>query len=406
MNDTVTYEVWQDTVSNVSTAWEVASELLDTVFSLGDLADDHTYYWTVHASDLNTPGTWANDTLMFRTYRPEPPASFALAEPQNGDTVHTLTPTLRWFKALDPDPGDAIHYRLMWSYAADFSVYEDTTLSDTSFAFPPGLLLSRGTSTGEERMPLRGWRPTTASKFRGLDEVEDDSTVYWKVEALDRFGFRASCEPEAGWCFHVYIEQPPNAFDLISPANGDTLDSLAAELIWETSGDPDPEDSVAFYRVYLASDSNFSTGLDSQDVSTTALAWDELVDGESYWWRVKAFDTHGNETLSDETWSFHIQSSGISSEELLLPTQFALHSNYPNPFNSSTMIRYDVPQAGKVSLTIYNLLGQTVATLFDGRQLPGSHTISWNASNLPSGLYFCRMEAARFAQTRKMLLVK
>jgi hypothetical protein len=70
------------------------------------------------------------------------------------------------------------------------------------------------------------------------------------------------------------------------------------------------------------------------------------------------------------------------------------------------MIRYDVPQAGKVSVTIFNLLGQRVATLFDGRQLAGSYTISWEAANLPSGVYLCRMEAAGFAQTRKMLLVK
>ncbi|MFH1011241.1 MAG: right-handed parallel beta-helix repeat-containing protein [bacterium] len=404
--DIVTYEVWLDTLASFSTAWQIASAHFDTVFSLEGLDDDHTYYWTVHASDLNSPGTWADDTLMFRTYLPEPPESFALALPENGDTVFTATPTLRWRKAFDPDPGDEIQYHLMWSYEGDFSVYEDTTLSDTSFAFPPGLLLSRGTSTGKERMPLRVWTPTTAKKFRALDEVEDDSTVYWKVEASDRFGFSVLCEPEEGWCFHVYIEQPPNAFNLLSPANGDTLDSLAVELIWETSGDPDPGDSVAFFRVYLAFDSTFSTDLDSQDVSTTALVWDELVDGESYWWKVKAFDTHGNETLSDETRSFHIQSSQISGEEVLLPTAYALHPNWPNPFNSSTMIRYDVPQAGKVSLTIYSLLGQRVATLYDSWQAAGSHTISWDVADLPSGVYFCRMQAAGFMQTRKMLLVK
>jgi hypothetical protein len=90
----------------------------------------------------------------------------------------------------------------------------------------------------------------------------------------------------------------------------------------------------------------------------------------------------------------------------LLPTTFALHPNWPNPFNSSTMIRYDVPRTGEVRLTIFNLLGQRVATLLDQRRLAGTYTVTWDASNLPSGLYFCRMEAAGFAQTRKMLLVK
>jgi len=89
-----------------------------------------------------------------------------------------------------------------------------------------------------------------------------------------------------------------------------------------------------------------------------------------------------------------------------VPHQFALNQNYPNPFNPTTMIRYDVPTAGKVSLTIFNLLGQRVATLFDQRQLAGTHTIAWDAANLPSGIYLCRMDAPQFVQTRKMLLVK
>jgi len=104
--------------------------------------------------------------------------------------------------------------------------------------------------------------------------------------------------------------------------------------------------------------------------------------------------------------AFYYHQSATEPAAILLPTVYALHPNWPNPFNSSTMIRYDVPTAGKVSLAVFNLLGQKVATLFDGRQLAGSHTINWSASNLPSGLYFCRMDAAGFAQTRKMILLK
>ena len=104
--------------------------------------------------------------------------------------------------------------------------------------------------------------------------------------------------------------------------------------------------------------------------------------------------------------AFYYHQSAAEPFAVLLPEVYRLHPNWPNPFNSATMIRYDVPQAGKVSVTIFNLLGQRVATLFDGRQLAGSYTISWEAANLPSGVYLCRMEAAGFAQTRKMLLVK
>ena len=88
------------------------------------------------------------------------------------------------------------------------------------------------------------------------------------------------------------------------------------------------------------------------------------------------------------------------------PLECSLAQNYPNPFNAMTTLRYDVPATGRVSLSVFNLLGQRVTTLFDGRQLAGSHTVVWDASNLPSGIYLCRMEAPGFAQTRKMLLVK
>jgi hypothetical protein len=104
--------------------------------------------------------------------------------------------------------------------------------------------------------------------------------------------------------------------------------------------------------------------------------------------------------------AFYFHQLAAEPVAVLTPKSFALHPNWPNPFNSTTMIRYDVPQACKVSLTIFNLLGQRVATPFDGRQIAGSYAISWDAGHLPSGVYLCRMDAAGFVQTRKMVLVK
>ncbi|MBU1706590.1 right-handed parallel beta-helix repeat-containing protein, partial [bacterium] len=295
--DTVTYEIWLDTLANLATAWEVDSELSDTSYLLTEISDDYDYYWTVHASDLNTQGTWANDTLMFHTYLPEPPDNFYLATPSDGDTVFTMTPTLRWHRALDPDPTDTVCYNLMWSYDSDFSSFEDTTLCDTSFTFPVDILFNVHLTN---RIPVRAMKHSER-----LDEVEDDSTVYWKVQAVDKFGLRAWCEPENGWSFLVFIKEPPNAFDLISPINGDTLDTLQAEFVWQEPTDPDPGDSISFYRVYLALDSNFTTALDSQQVVEPELIWENLDDDQAYWWRVKTFDTYGNATLSNQSWSFH-----------------------------------------------------------------------------------------------------
>ena len=112
-----------------------------------------------------------------------------------------------------------------------------------------------------------------------------------------------------------------------------------------------------------------------------------------------------NSTIAD-IGAFYYYLEHAEKPTVLLPTSHALCPNWPNPFNSTTMIRYEVAQAGQVRLTIFNLLGQEVAMLVDGRQLAGTHTIAWNAGDLPSGVYFCQMEVARFVQTRKLMLVK
>ncbi|MBP6671605.1 MAG: cellulase family glycosylhydrolase [Bacteroidetes bacterium] len=88
-----------------------------------------------------------------------------------------------------------------------------------------------------------------------------------------------------------------------------------------------------------------------------------------------------------------------------IPAQFGLSQNYPNPFNPSTTIRFDVPQSLHVTVRIFNVLGQNVATLVDGPIEAGSHSAHWTA-DVSAGIYLCRMESGTFNQTIKLLLVK
>jgi hypothetical protein len=89
-----------------------------------------------------------------------------------------------------------------------------------------------------------------------------------------------------------------------------------------------------------------------------------------------------------------------------LPKAFALHQNYPNPFNPSTTLRYDVPAPSHVTLRVYNVLGQVVATLVDELQQPGYKSIEFNGSRIASGVYFYRLEAGTFSATKQMVVVK
>jgi flagellar hook assembly protein FlgD len=94
-----------------------------------------------------------------------------------------------------------------------------------------------------------------------------------------------------------------------------------------------------------------------------------------------------------------------------LPTKYALHPNFPNPFNPSTTIKYDLKEAGKVSLKIYNVLGQEVRTLVSGAQTAGFKNIAWDGRNnagqaVSSGIYVYRLETSGFVKSRKMMLIK
>lgn len=90
------------------------------------------------------------------------------------------------------------------------------------------------------------------------------------------------------------------------------------------------------------------------------------------------------------------------------PQQFILRQNFPNPFNPSTQIAYVIPRQSVVLLRIYDVLGKEMTTLVDERKGPGEYTIhiQWNASGYPSGVYFCRIEAGEFMQTKKMVYLK
>lgn len=89
-----------------------------------------------------------------------------------------------------------------------------------------------------------------------------------------------------------------------------------------------------------------------------------------------------------------------------LPAAFALEQNYPNPFNPTTTIMYRLPVDSKVTMKVFNVLGEVVATLVDERERAGYKSVVWSAAEEPSGIYFCRMTAGKFTDIRKLVLIK
>ena len=97
---------------------------------------------------------------------------------------------------------------------------------------------------------------------------------------------------------------------------------------------------------------------------------------------------------------------GESAPAVSVPTEYAMISAYPNPFNPETVIPFSLPKPGDVSLFIYDIQGREVSRLIDGFQPAGIHEVSFNGSELSSGVYFARLQADNFQQTRKLLLIK
>jgi len=108
-----------------------------------------------------------------------------------------------------------------------------------------------------------------------------------------------------------------------------------------------------------------------------------------------------NEILSDT-----INPIGVIQNNNNLPEKFVLMQNYPNPFNPETTINFDLPKNSFVELKIFDINGKEVAVPHSGNLLAGSYELKWSAAGFPSGVYFYRIQAENFSDTKKMMLIK
>ncbi len=141
--------------------------------------------------------------------------------------------------------------------------------------------------------------------------------------------------------------------------------------------------------------------------------WQPNVPDDPYGDPVGANDPGYYTLVTSQYWAIlnfvleNVTSVELQPDPTTQPVRFSLSQNYPNPFNPSTTIRFDLAKTGPVTLKVYNVLGQLVATLIDNKTLSsGTYSVTWNAENLSSGVYIYRIEAGGVVETRKMTLMK
>ena len=170
------------------------------------------------------------------------------------------------------------------------------------------------------------------------------------------------------------------------------------KLNWTTSSEINNK-GFEIQREYSNSntwkDLDFISGNGTTTKKNSYTYIDAILPPGKYLYRLKQIDFNGS-----------FEYSNIVEIEVIAPDQYELKQNFPNPFNPSTKISFQIPGQYFVSLKIYNMLGEEVATLVNEKKSAGKYNVDFNASALPSGVYFYQLSAGNFIQTRKMMLLK
>lgn len=262
-------------------------------------------------------------------------------------------------------------------------------------------------ATGElPSNPLSGFLPVNDTLHRG----EGYLTFTVKPKATARTGDTVHAKAKIVFDVNDPIDTPPifNTIDAGLPRSNvrllpPTNDSASFLVRWAGTDDSTGS-GLRNYTIFVSrNDSPFVPWLSN---ITDTMASFTGVSGTEYGFFSLSADNAGNIELAKSSAEATTLLTGIDGIEQTIPADYRLYQNYPNPFNPVTVIRYELPVQSHVTLRIYNVLGQEVATLVDEVQVAGNTLVRWDARGVPSGVYFYRIQTDRFVQTKKLVLIR
>ncbi|MGC8594813.1 MAG: family 10 glycosylhydrolase [Candidatus Kryptoniota bacterium] len=235
---------------------------------------------------------------------------------------------------------------------------------------------------------------TTSDTSIVLTGLSGHSSYYWKVLAGNAGGIS---DFSSTYTFTTAFPVSPVP---ITPSKAQLNVSLKPQFIWSGIYD------ATKYRLQLSTGTLFTnTVIDTSIADTVFQFSDSLKPVTNYYWRVASINSFGQSQWSDIN-GFRTANITALSGNTPVPQTFQLLQNYPNPFNPSTSIQYSIPSIGHVTINVYNILGEKVATLVDETKPAGMYEVIFDAANLPSGVYVCRLSWNNKYTFIKMLLLK
>ena|GEM_PF-3460442 len=221
--------------------------------------------------------------------------------------------------------------------------------------------------------------------------------MHWsvfEVSARLNNGDNLFSAPDSGYSIDNLSPNPPGHLAVSRVTDGLTL-------TWDQATDPD----VSYFAVYRGPVQNFIPTEAAKIGAPRVNGFvDQNIGGSStVFYRIAAVDKAGNEGSFSAAVGVSVTGLGGGDR---LPATFKLYQSYPNPFNPSATIRYDVPDEALVTLKVYDVVGREVATLVNDRMRAGTYEAFWNAEGMSSGVYLVRMGAAEFHGVVKILLLK
>lgn len=340
---------------------------------LDDLPQDVEITWKVDAIDLAGLRTSSGETRHFTLALPNGPSAFGIVSPAAGTRfAHPADVRLVWQASQDSDPGDEVQYRVMMGLQLDLGQVPDLApvvedLADTTFLFSAG-------------QPYR-------------------QRWYWRVDAIS-----GSDTTVCRGGTHSFDIWPDLLVEASEPATGAYL-SDSTRFSWRISHRWPGEPLTS--RVEVSADERFNPVENSFETTDTSvvLAPSDFDPGD-YYWHVVVEDEEEVEWVSAAQ-RFTVPVSAVDDRVVGLPSEFAITSAYPNPFNPSINVVVALPERANATLGLYSILGRKVLERDLSSLAPGYHAVHLDLSGFATGVYLARFDVeSRTRAVRKVMYLK